>query len=58
MWNNGSKNQQSSLKQAFTRDKKVVDMRAWLQQKREAARNVLTFTPRSLSPNDQPPSVA
>ncbi|MEW6731946.1 MAG: hypothetical protein AB1489_11525 [Acidobacteriota bacterium] len=57
MWNNKEKDfeQRSSMDRS-----KVVDMRAWLKQKREAAKNVLIFRPTRLTPpsNDYPPSVA
>jgi hypothetical protein len=58
MWNKVANNKNASITTKAGREKKVIDMRAWLQQKREAARNVLVFTPRGWSPNDQPPSVA
>jgi hypothetical protein len=41
------------------RENKVIDMRAWLQQKKEATKNVLMFTRRlATTGNDHPPSVA
>jgi hypothetical protein len=40
-------------------ENKVIDMRTWLQQKKEATKNVLMFTPRLTTVgNDNPPTVA
>ena len=58
MWKENRIGQKNNRVESIVRERKVVDMRAWLEKKREVARTVLTFTPRGLTPNDHPPSVA
>jgi hypothetical protein len=58
MWNDNRKAGSNLQAEKITKEKKVIDMRAWLERKRETAKNVLTFSRRNFANNDQPPTVA